>query len=308
MKNILAVLCLLFLIGQLGAQEKVIDKSSRRTPKWVNGIEKDYIITVGGAPTIDEAKNQALMNVKEQIVNSVAVYVQSTSDYSFSETTKDNVVNFKEQYNTNSSSQTADMPFIKGVSINKVEDFYWEKVRNKKTDVVMCYYHIKYPFSEQELKRMMLDYEKEEMKLNMRLVELEEIMDNTQSVDELTAALTETQQLTANLIDQRKISAEAKATQIRSMIKQIKIIIIEERDGFLSFGLELQGRKMNTAQTPKIKSNCAIVESLKQSGDQWNLEFSTEGCYEDESNYIEIQFTFKGTQCKKKILIDVGEE
>ena len=113
------------------------------------------------------------------------------------------------------------------------------------------------------------------MKFNMRLVELEEIMDKTSSVDELAAALTETQQLTENLIDQRKISAEAKATQIRSLIKQISIKIIEERKGFLSFGLELKGRRMNTAQNPKIKSNCAIVESLRPSGDQWNLEYST---------------------------------
>lgn len=45
-------------------------------PKWVNGLEKEYIIVVGTGATIELAQQQALMAIKESIVEAVAVNVK----------------------------------------------------------------------------------------------------------------------------------------------------------------------------------------------------------------------------------------
>src|SRR5512145_1500404 len=102
------------------AQDKVLEKSSKKKPEWVNATIKDFIITTGRGATIDEAKNQVVPNIRNEIMNSVAVYVRSKSEISIENENKNNVINTIEKFKNTSTVETADIPSLKGIALNKV--------------------------------------------------------------------------------------------------------------------------------------------------------------------------------------------
>lgn len=61
------LLFLLLIPTVLLSQESVVERSGPK-PKWVDALEKDYIIVVGTGETIDVARQKALMMIKESIV------------------------------------------------------------------------------------------------------------------------------------------------------------------------------------------------------------------------------------------------
>lgn len=80
MKKYLLLVVVLIATAGIGlSQDKVIQKSGKQ-PKWVNNLEKDYIITVGRGATSQEAQQNALTMVKERIVSSVAENVKAKTE------------------------------------------------------------------------------------------------------------------------------------------------------------------------------------------------------------------------------------
>ncbi len=149
MKKIIFLFISIFIISTIAltAQKtKVLEKSSRKAPEWVNALVKDYIIVVGSGESIESAQSNALLKIKERIITSIAENVQTSSEYYRGEKSVNGVSNFVENFETSTKTKSADISFIKGISLNKVEDFYWEKV--SEDGRIRYYYHIKYPFSE----------------------------------------------------------------------------------------------------------------------------------------------------------------
>lgn len=120
---------------------------SGKTPKWVNGIEKGYIITLGSSSDIEDAKAKAILSVKEIIVSSIADNVKVKTESNTQEMNYNNSINsFLETFKSSTTSQTGDVNYLQGISITKVEEFYWEKLYDKKSKITRFNFHIKYPF------------------------------------------------------------------------------------------------------------------------------------------------------------------
>jgi hypothetical protein len=79
----LIALAALFLPFVANAQYKVLEKSSKKQPGWVNGTIEDFIIVTGRGKTIDAAKQQVLPLVREEIMKlcSDLCKIQKRGDY-----------------------------------------------------------------------------------------------------------------------------------------------------------------------------------------------------------------------------------
>ena len=119
----------------------------------------------------------------------MAENIQTSSEFNRDEKIKNNKTDFSESFKTATKTRAADIPFIKGISLNQVQEFYWEKV--KENNEVKYYYHIKYPFSEIQLRKLIMEYEKTDRELTEQLNGLINKIDSLTSIDELNRAHSE---------------------------------------------------------------------------------------------------------------------
>ena len=91
--------------------------------------------------------------------------------------------NGKGKFKNKSSVQTADIPSLKGISLNKVSDFYWEKIQNKKTKEITVAYHVKYPYSEAELQKLIREFNKKDQEMTSKLNGIVNNIDDIKSIE-----------------------------------------------------------------------------------------------------------------------------
>ena len=185
MKRLLLILFLSPIAIACVAQTKVVESSSKRKPGWINGLEKDYIITSGSGSTVQEAQQNALNMVKEQIVSSVAENVQTTSEMKVEENTVNKVSTYLEKFATTTTTTSGPVPFLQGISLAKVEEFYWEKTENKANRSVRFEYHLKYPFPRTEIWKLVEEFKKRDVEMTKQLDDLFAAADNISNIDDI---------------------------------------------------------------------------------------------------------------------------
>lgn len=296
-KNIIFLLLAISFFGvnqEVKAQKtKVVDASSKKKPKWVNGLEKGFIIVTASSKTLDDAQQKALDKVKERIVSSVAENIQTSSEYFRSEHMKNNNSDFSESLETATKTQAANIPFIKGISLSKVEEFYWEKIElDKKSKKYKYYYHIKYPFSRTQLLSLIREFEKADKALTTQLNSLLNKIDNLTSVEEMSQTIKELQALSKSFIevDPRKNQAFVGISKLKSYLKNISIETINNTLGEIRVTLKLGEKTITTSRKPKVKSNCARVLDIKNKKPEWIIKYSYDECYDDPDNVISVEF------------------
>ena len=156
MKIISTILFLFAITLSTTAQEKVVQHDGD-PGKWINTLEKGYIITSGRAAELEQAKQQAIENVRLYIVQSVAERVEVTTSHSTTELSGD-VTSFLDTWKEDVATQSGNVPFLKGISLSKIDGWYWEKIKDKSTKAIFYRYHILYPFSERELNSLIAAY------------------------------------------------------------------------------------------------------------------------------------------------------
>ncbi|MEA3317067.1 MAG: hypothetical protein U9R54_03850, partial [Bacteroidota bacterium] len=204
-------------------KRKVLDKSERHAPKWVNGLEEDFIIVVGSGSNIEQAQQDALKNVKERIVTSIAENIQVSSSSQMKEVTNNDVSNFFEKYESNTKTQSADIAFVKGISLSKASAYYWEKVRET-NGMNRAYYHIKYPFSQLRLRKLIAEFERADRKLTEQLNAIIGNIDNLSSVEEIIQSKNKLESLRESFMGQRKNTANLGIIKLQSKLKSISIV------------------------------------------------------------------------------------
>lgn len=293
MRKILIALALLVgfgVVNQTYAQKaKVLERQPKKKPAWVNTLVKDYIIVVASSNTLEDAQEKALIKVKEHIISSVADNISSTSEYTLTEDTKSGDMNITENYKVATKTRAADIPFIKGISVNQVDEYYWEKVSEK--GGITFYYHMKYPFTEFQLKKLIMEYERADRELTQQLEGLLARIDVAESIEELNQVSTEIKALSKSFIDvdNRKTKCNVAVSQIAQMIKNVSIETVGTSLGEIRFMLYTNGRIIKTSATPKVKSNCAKIKDIKPDGNEWVVKYSVDECYDDPDNKITVR-------------------
>ncbi len=303
------ITCIAFLIlVGLGAfaQPKVVDKSGKK-PSWVNGLEKEYIIVVGSGISIDEAQKSALMLIKENIVLSVADNVKAKSEVKKEESSYNNSVStFLEKYSSQVTSESGKVSYLQGISLANANQYYWEKQYNKSTKETKFYYHIKYPFSEFEMKKLVSDFRMRDREMTENLSRLEAAVETVTTVEQIENNLEELKSLQDAFIDARKDKVNMVMARYRSLFQSIELAETENNLGTLKFTLRLGDRTISTVKKPTVKSECARISGTKNNVSDWEVTYNYENCYEDPENNILVSYRFGNTTVSKKFYFDVA--
>ena len=133
MKRIFLLTTALLLTIAAVAVDKVIQTSSRRAPKWIGGVEEEYIIVSAEAFTLELAKDKAITRVREQIIYAVATRVQTATTITMREVTDNGIIDSRREVNSALAVTAADIPYLADVSPTHAEDYYWSR-HGKKTN------------------------------------------------------------------------------------------------------------------------------------------------------------------------------
>ncbi|MBI5219298.1 MAG: hypothetical protein HY958_10250 [Bacteroidia bacterium] len=309
MKKLFVTLCVtLVFASPFLAQLKVIEDSGRK-PKWVGGVVKDYVIGVGTGKDIEVAKTNCLTDIKSNIAKSVADYVKSSSELNKTETNGKNVASYFETYSANVQSETADIPSLKGISLSKAEEFYWEKVQNKSTGAVVVNYHIKYPFSEMDLRKIIMEFEKVERELNEKLEEIIMGADTIASVEEMISNIAQLESMLKSFKDNRKTKVEGAIAKYSTMLSSISLVPIKNDIGDLSYATKLGERFVYTMQKPRVTSygNCAQTTSITSERSNWFIVYKYANCFDDPANAVNVEYMFNGKKVSNKFNFDINK-
>jgi len=297
-----ATLC---IVGLSYSQDKEIAKSGKK-PKWINGIEKDYIIVSGSGPDEQTAQQSALSMIKERIVTSVAENVKSTSEIRKEEANYNNNVNvFLEKFASSTTTQSGKVPFLQGISLSKVEAFYWEKLQRKDKSVYVNY-HLKYPFPEFELKKLVSDFKMRDNELTRQMEDLIAQSETVESVEQIEKNIAELKTLTEYFMDGRVDQCNLGITRYRSLLKSIELAELESNLGELKYYLRLGDRRISTVKKPTTKSECARITSTINDKESVTIKYNYENCYEDPENNILVKYRFGSEDVQKPFYFDVA--
>lgn len=306
MKKIIPIVLASLVLSSMLAfsqKSKVLDKSGK-TPKWVNGIEKEYIIVCGSGNSVDAAQDNALLKIKERVVSSIAENVSTSNEYYRGDKSVNGVSNVIENFETSTKTKSADISYIKGISLTKAEEYYWEKV--SEGNQIRFYYHVKYPFSDFDLKKMVMDFEKADFELTMELNTLFEEIEKYSSVEEINQGLLSFNALSKAFIDTRKAKADLGVAKLNEMLKSISIVTIQNNLGEIKYQLQLGEKPISAAQKPRVSSNCATITDISGSASEWVIKYDYSGCYDNPANVVNVAYMFGGL--KKSFNIDVNAD
>jgi mannose/fructose/N-acetylgalactosamine-specific phosphotransferase system component IIB len=304
-KYLLLAVILVVSIGSALSQDKVLEKSGKQ-PKWINGLEKDFIIVVGTGASSQDAQQNALNMVKEQIVLAVAQNVKAKTEMKTEEANYNNNISvFLEKFASSTTSESGKVPFLQGISLSKVEEFYWEK-NQKKDKSVYFQYHIKYPFPEFELKKLVSDFKMRDAELTRQLEDLLAQVETVESVEQIEKNMGELKVLIDYFMDGRKDQANLGITRYRSLLSSIELVELESNLGELKYALRLGTKIISTVKKPITKSECAKVTSTLNNQDHWLIKYDYSNCYEDPENNIMVKYRFGNVDVQKPFYFDVA--
>jgi len=306
MRKVWILLFSLLLAGNyVNAKEKVVETSGKE-PKWIYSVEKEFIIVSAESDNLEEAKNKCMLQIKKQILASVAENVQSQSQLSTSEVGVNGHYDIMETYASMVETKSAQIPFLSEVSITKAEDFYWEKIKKDK-NAYTYRYHLKYPFSHFDLGRMVTDFEIKEQALDSQLAGFAaDDFSTYTSVEQMVARLQEIRMYKASLIegDSRVERAQRVERVYGEYIRTIQLRLVSVSREELVFTPYFREKALTMQSQPKLKSNCLTNIQYRNHGTECivTYDFGT-GCNEDEQNYLDISFNVGGNKVKNRFTI-----
>lgn len=302
-----ALICGLTTMDAVAQNWKVVESSTRKAPQWVDGMDKDFIVVSQIAGSIEEAKELLLQNIQRQIIGSVATNVRSSFENNTKQTTTNDGVNdFSESVASKFATQAAKLPFINSISMNKVEDYYWEKEMDKKSKQVRYIYSVRYPFSSVELKKLVIEFQEQDAKMELIFDSLQTKLKSYSSVEELDNAIASLQQLEDYFFDEIRINkSKALKNSYHKEYQNIKPVIELIGSSKAMATLRVGERPITSNQKPVVKSNCAIGMSAIHRDGKTMIEYDNSGCVTTDQNYLEVIYRLGNKSVGEKIYFDI---
>lgn len=284
-------------------QIKVVERSAKKPPVWIGSTQQEFIITSAIKPDLESAKSQCLDNVKMQIIDAVAQNVNFTTETTINQSSNlSGITDFTDKFASKLRTQAANVPFIKGVSMSKVSESYWEKRVDKKTKEESYVYSIKYPLPSIELKKLAHEFEKQDKEMYNKYLTLAEQITKVASVEEISRSIAALDPLIAYFFDDvRKTGAESLKASYIKLFDNITVEEVSSKLGEARLSFMLEGRVITTSQRPTIKSECATNIKFKQDGTQYVVTYDYEHCDKEALNEISIAFRINNRTITHKI-------
>lgn len=309
--HILLIATLIFaFVPSIKAQMKPVESSQRKAPKWINGLVKDYIIIVGTGSDIEKAKEDALVRIKEKIIRAVAENVTFESKMTRKEDMLNNLSSYAENYESTTQSKSADVSFVKGISLTKAEEYYWEKLRDKKAGTEIFHYHVKYPFSEMELKKLVMAFEKIDRELTKQLNGILDNISTMTSIEAMEGAIKELDQLKERFPGPRKDQAITGMTQLKTRLQSITVNPEINTKGHIEYSLVIGDQTVFASKKPRVMvpNKCATVTNIEPTKTGWKIIYDPQYCFDDPDNMVRIRHSIKYNTLKHDFYFNINED
>lgn len=302
----LLVVSLLMATGAYAQQYKVVEKSDKKAPAWYESSEADYLVASAEESDMETARQKCLESIRRQIIQAVAQNVEFSEKTFLKQTTGsgDEITEFVNTYTAEGSVQAASVPFLKGISLTKVQGSYWEKRRDKKTKEITYACAVRYPFPKAELNALVREFDRRDQEMESKLDEIEAKLNEMQSVEEIDQTVNQLQPVVAYFFDKtRKQRAQGVLNGYLKLSTYISVEGKKSGDNAYTMWLNLQGRKITASVVPTLKSNCASQLQAVVKGQDIVVTYDNIDCLEDEENFVEAMFRLQGKVLKHKFYI-----
>lgn len=311
MKTRAGKLLILFLLLSLPgvAKVKVVEKSAKKAPEWVNATRKDCIITSAIAPGLERAKEECFGQIKKTIINAVAQNVKASSGSTISQESVNNgIQNFLDTYTSSFQTQSAKVPYLSGISESKAEDAYWEKRLDTETKEVSYLYCVKYPFPSLELKKLVREFQRQDGEMNDKLQALKDLYGEVASVEQIDKSIADIEVLKHYFFDDvRQRDAQGVQQDYRRLYDQVVIREIGNQPGEYVFAFMLGERKISVSQRPSVKSETLTRLRTESKDGEWYVFYDYETCDPSEENGGKITFRIGGKPLVHSFFADVDQ-
>jgi len=277
-------------------------------PDWVteyrSGFFKEQTME---AATLKDAEEIVYAELLSDIAKSVSANITVNIDHSVQEYIQEKGVTtteYEETIRREANLKVSKLPELQGVMLSK-GDIYYERYYNKKSKEEYYNYYLLYPFSKFELDELIEKYNQQEKAINERIGNDKAMADDFTSTEEIEDAIRDLDILVSEVgkEDSRISMISNVKNLLKSRFKDMTVEVIENVKEKVIFKLVYNGKTITSSLMPKLSSNCAERIECKKDESFFVVIFDDNYCY-DESNFIKVQFNFKGTFLNKTIYIE----
>ena len=303
MLSLVALLC-----TSAQAEDKVVEKSAKKIPEWLTGAADGFLVVTVEAPSIADAQRLALDEVTERIIRSVASNVSVDQRTELSETVTDGSVSSStDTYTRNSRIRSANLPFLKGITLSKVADIYWVKLRDKHTKAERYEYSVKYPYSRMDQRMLQAEFEELDAEKSAELEALEQKLDNITSLDDISAGIAGCDALAEYFVDNvRAAQVNALKARYNGLYKTVGVLGAVTGNGTAECALSVNGNAVRSGLMPTVTSNCASNISVVPTDGTYRITYDTSDCLPDEENYLTVSFRVRGKRVEHRMSLNGG--
>lgn len=298
----ICIFAALFAVCSLAmAQNKVIESSSKKAPEWINTAVDGYIVVSVDAATLAAARTQAMNEVTERIILSVASNVSVSMRNEMSEVVTNDNVDSNDSFSRLSKMKSANLPFLKGISESKIKEVYWQHVRNKKTGKEYYEYSVLYPFTNAEHRSLVAQFEKLDAEKVAQLKQLEDGIDNIVNIEDIKSSLTSLAALKEYFFDDvRQKETEGLMARYRQLYDALSVTGAFVNKGTYRCQVLLKGNPVGVGKMPTVKSNCASQISVRPDNGAFVITYDDADCLPEEENFLDILFRLDGKKLEHK--------
>jgi hypothetical protein len=291
------------------AQQKVVERSSKKAPEWVGVSVADHIVVSGEAASLNAAKEKCLANIRQSIVNSVATNISSKELTLDTQTINGQTTDVLHRYESQVQAIAAKLPFITGISLDDAE-IYWQKLYNKREKSYKYEVHAKYPFSLLRRNSLIMEYLKQEQEQNEKYRALKSEFSTFTEIEFINRAIAELKALEHYFVDQkRKEEAKVLASNYHKLYSQISIVPYHNALGEIVYYLNLEGRRMTTSRRPNIKSQYATsINFAPAEQNMYRITYNYDNCQDNDENKIEVIHNFASGSTRYACFFDVSKD
>ncbi|GAB1414795.1 hypothetical protein MASR2M117_02010 [Paludibacter sp.] len=302
------LLFLLLLSVSLFSQVKVLESSEKKKPKWTTEIERDFILGIGKAADMKVAQENAMQQIKAQIVSSVADNVVSSSELKTTEITVDKISKQFQSFSGTISTRSAQQDFLQGISIVNVKESYWEKLQDKNTKEIYYQYFLKYPFNSWDLEKLVAAFKLRDKELTDELNATLDRLNTFKSIEELRECKSILIGLEQYFVDQRKVKAQVGVEKSLQLLNSVILRNEGSTLGTLKYALYIDNRIITFSARPTIMTPCAVVEDKRFGTEICQLKYRYDECYGDVDNKIFISYNIpEGKKAENTFYFDINE-
>lgn len=303
---IAVILITLYIAVPAAAKVKVVDRSAASQPAWVNGTEQQMIIVSSKAPTMEEARQKCLDNIRIQMLDAISQNIEFSSSEISTQYTQNEMMEFRTQFNSELRKQSANIPYIKGVTLAKAIDSYWEERYDKSTRERYFVLSVKYSFPKSELDRLVADFEKRDAEMWQVYKDQKAGYDNITEYEQIEAAVNALNGIKSYFFDtHRRNQVEALQKDYMALYTQINAEVEDQGLGYAKLKFYLGGKQIMLRTIPVMRSQTATELVYSASGETGLLTYAYDACPKGSYNEIKLMWNLPGKRLERDITFTV---